>query len=219
MKFFYILLCFSFSNRYRSLQSFSPLSVTKPIVESKKGGQCEKSCKGRSVFWRPRSTSLKENRLRFPNPTISLTQATGRATRYLESVLSKLALGLVVNSRRLLSVGQLAASGLLALVVCAALNLSPLLESIHRQPVSNMSSNVYTHLETTSWYFQPTSWLRRPTVQYLRPGRRRSTRRAWGTTTRFFLSYGGGTPSNTLRRSIAAVPRAVLWGTMPRTAL
>jgi hypothetical protein len=64
-----------------------------------------------------------------PNPTISLTRATGRATRYLESVLSKLALGLVVNSRRLLGRDQLAAGGLLALVVCAALNLSPLLES------------------------------------------------------------------------------------------
>lgn len=65
-----------------------------------------------------------------PNPTISLTKATSRATRYLESVLSKLALGLVVNSRRLLGRDQLAAGGLLALVVCAALNLSPLLESV-----------------------------------------------------------------------------------------
>lgn len=70
-----------------------------------------------------------------PNPNhISRTEATGRATRYLESILSKLALGLVVNRRRLLGVGQLAASGLLALVVCTALNLSPLLESV--RPVS-----------------------------------------------------------------------------------
>ena len=65
-----------------------------------------------------------------PNPFISLTQATGRATRYLVSQLSKLALGLSINSRRLLGLGQLAASSLLALVVCAALNLSPLLESV-----------------------------------------------------------------------------------------
>lgn len=72
-----------------------------------------------------------------PNPTISLTKATGRATRYLESVLSKLALGLVVNCRRLLGRDQLAAGGLLALVVCAALNLSPLLESVNRQPSSS----------------------------------------------------------------------------------
>ena len=77
--------------------------------------------------------SLKEYRLYFfaiPNPFISLTQATGRATRYLVSQLSKLALGLSINTRRLLGLGQLAASSLLALVVCAALNLSPLLESV-----------------------------------------------------------------------------------------
>jgi hypothetical protein len=48
------------------------------------------------------------------------------------------------------------------------------------------------------------------TVQYLRPGFRRRTRRASGTTMRFLRSYGGGTPSKSLRRSRAAAPRAVL---------
>jgi hypothetical protein len=33
------------------------------------------------------------------------------------------------------------------------------------------------------------------TVQYFRPGFNRRTRKASGTTIRFFLSYGGGTPS------------------------
>ena len=56
------------------------------------------------------------------------------------------------------------------------------------------------------------------TVQYFLPGFNLSTRRASGTTILFFLSYGGGTPSYNLRRSKAAAPRAVLWGTMPRMA-
>jgi hypothetical protein len=54
-------------------------------------------------------------------------------------------------------------------------------------------------------------------VQYLRPGFKRSTLNAWGTTTRFFLLYSGGTPSKVLRRSRAAAPRGVLCGIMPRT--
>lgn len=56
------------------------------------------------------------------------------------------------------------------------------------------------------------------TVQYFRPGFSRSTLKASGTTMRFFLSYGGGTPSNNFKRSKAAAPRGVLWGTMPLMA-
>lgn len=130
-----------------------------------------------------------ENPSAIPNQTSpSPTSTTSRTTaRYLVSVLSKLALGLVSNGGRLLGMDQLAPGGLLALVVCSTLNLSPLLKS---SLVSCNSQNreLDTHLATTSWYFQPTSWLSLPTVQYLRPGRSRSTRRAWGTTTRFFLS-------------------------------
>lgn len=77
--------------------------------------------------------------------------------------------------------------------------------------------NCRTHLATTSWYFQPNSCPRRPTVQYLRPGFNRRTRRACGTTMRFRWSYGGGIPSKVFRRSMAALPRAVLCGIMPRT--
>jgi hypothetical protein len=56
------------------------------------------------------------------------------------------------------------------------------------------------------------------TVQYFRPGFNRRTRKASGTTIRFFLSYGEGTPSKSFRRSRAAVPRELLWGTMPLMA-
>lgn len=78
---------------------------------------------------------------------------------------------------------------------------------------------LFAYLSTTSLYFQPTSWLNLPTVQYFLPGFSLNTLSACGTTIRFFLSYGGGTPSNTFRRSIAAAPRAVLWGIIPRTVL
>lgn len=46
-------------------------------------------------------------------------------------------------------------------------------------------------------------------VQNLRPGLRRRTRRAWGTTIFFLRSYGGGMPSKSFKRSRAAAPRAV----------
>lgn len=82
---------------------------------------------------------------------------------------------------------------------------------------SVQSNTCKTHLATTSWYFQPNSCPRRPTVQYLRPGFNRRTRRACGTTMRFWWSYGGGIPSKVFRRSMAALPRAVLCGIIPRT--
>lgn len=147
---------------------------------------------------------------------------------------------LVVDLGILLRLGKLSLGSLLALVVGGTLGLSALLQPVQIQSVNinqrqssgysrigllsriatrDHLSRIFTHLSTTSWYFQPTSWLRRPTVQYLRPGCRRRTRRAWGTTIFFCLSYGGGTPSKTLRRSRAAAPRAVLWGIMPRTVL
>lgn len=85
--------------------------------------------------------------------------------------------------------------------------------------LSNLGPLGVTNLATTSWYFHPTSWLSLPTVQYFLPGFNLNTLNACGTTILFFLSYGGGTPSKTLRRSIAAAPRAVLWGIMPRTVL
>ena len=40
---------------------------------------------------------------------------------------------------------------------------------------------------------------------------------ASGTTARFTVAYCGGMPSYALKRSNAAAPRFVLWGTMPRT--
>lgn len=135
------------------------------------------------------------------------------SVKYLVAELSQLLLGGVVNLSGLLGVGKLSLCGLLAGVVCGTLDLSSLLESIGY--VSCRLQWIFsvpraTHLATTSWYFHPTSWLNLPTVQYLRPGFSLSTLRAWGTTTRLTLSYGGGTPSKTFSLSIAAAPRAVL---------
>merc|ERR1712217_788397 len=45
------------------------------------------------------------------------------------------------------------------------------------------------------------------------------TFRAEGMTIFFFLSYGGGTPSNVCRRLRASLPLSVLCGVMPRTVL
>lgn len=129
----------------------------------------------------------------------------------------------------LLCLGELSSGDLLSLVVCVALDLSSLLESISYtlavrslpayRPKSTGIGMEKTYLATTSWYFQPTSCANRPTVQYLRPGFNLSTLRAWGTTMRCFLSYGGGMPSKTFSLSMAAAPRAVLCGIMPRTVL
>ncbi len=74
-----------------------------------------------------------------------------------------------------------------------------------------------TYLATTSLYFQPNSCPSLPTVQYFLPGFNLSTLSACGTTILFLWSYGGGTPSKVLRRSMAAAPRGVLCGIMPRT--
>jgi hypothetical protein len=52
--------------------------------------------------------------------------------RYLVAELSELALGLAVNIRTLLRLGEVTASGLLALVVSLALNLPALLKSVER---------------------------------------------------------------------------------------
>jgi len=135
----------------------------------------------------------------------------------LVAVRGQLLLGLVVHLCALLGLRQLLLSLLLALVVRLAVDFPPLLEPVQRSVCAKDRWRDVTYLATTSWYFQPNSWPRRPTVQYLRPGFNRSTLSAWGTTTRFFLSYGGGTPSKVLRRSRAAAPRAVLCGIIPRT--
>ena len=142
--------------------------------------------------------------------------------------LSELSLGLLVDLGALLGIGKVSSGSLLAGVVCGTLNLSSLLKSVNitnqyiscaQIPALQPYSIKYTNLATTSWYFQPTSWESLPTVQYLRPGFNLKTRRACGTTMRLTLSYGGGTPSKTLSLSMAAAPRAVLCGIIPRTVL
>ena len=163
-----------------------------------------------------------EKNMFHPNPHLpksSIAKNQNAPPQSLVTVLSQLLLGLVINLCALLGIGQLSSCSLLACVVCSALDLPSLLKSIKRQILSLYSSDHVTYLATTSWYFHPTSWLNLPTVQYLRPGFSLKTLKAWGTTTLLILSYGGGTPSKTLSLSIAAAPRAVLWGIMPRTVL
>jgi hypothetical protein len=138
----------------------------------------------------------------------------------LVTILGQLVLSLLVT-RALLCLGELPPCNLLPLVVCSTLDLASLLKS--KRCVSmillTVISMLLSYLATTSWYFHPTSWLRRPTVQYLRPGFNLSILRACGTTILCFLSYGGGIPSKTFNLSIAAAPRGVLCGIMPRTVL
>uniref|UniRef100_A0A915L7W3 Uncharacterized protein n=1 Tax=Romanomermis culicivorax TaxID=13658 RepID=A0A915L7W3_ROMCU len=84
----------------------------------------------------------------------------------------------------------------------------------------------------TSRYFQPTSCDKRPNEQYyeerkmleskrltLRRGFKHNTRIATGTTFRFCLSYGDGTPSKSFKRSKASLPRCNLWGNIPTNFL
>lgn len=111
--------------------------------------------------------------------------------KHLVTVLGELLLDLGVDGCALLGVDELLLESPLALVVGGALDLSPLLE-----PEILLVSKLFqfadisskTYLSTTSLYFQPNSRPRRPTEQYLRPGLRRRTRRAWGTTMRFLWS-------------------------------
>ena len=158
------------------------------------------------------------------------------------AVLRQLLLGLGIDVRLPLCLRKMSPSDLLALIVRLTLHLSPFLKPVTQtesvlklgisarrhlgcqptkpwQPNGGQDISIVTNLSTTSLYFQPTSWLSLPTVQYFLPGFNLKTRRAWGTTILFFLSYGGGTPSKTLSRSMAAAPRAVLCGIIPRTVL
>jgi hypothetical protein len=111
--------------------------------------------------------------------------------KHLVTVLGELLADLGVDGCALLGVDELLLESTLALVVGRALDLSPLLEP-KRWSVSKPSLSINavskTYLSTTSLYFQPNSRPRRPTEQYLRPGLRRRTRRAWGTTMRFLWS-------------------------------
>ena len=50
-----------------------------------------------------------------------------------------------------------------------------------------------------------------------RPAFNLRTFKAEGITIFFFLSYGGGTPSNVCSRFNASLPRSVLWAIIPRT--
>ena len=138
----------------------------------------------------------------------------------LVTILGQLVLSLLVT-RALLCLGELPPCDLLPLVVCSTLDLASLLKSGSYVSMILLTtvSMFLSYLATTSWYFHPTSWLRRPTVQYLRPGFNLSILRACGTTILCFLSYGGGIPSKTFNLSIAAAPRGVLCGIMPRTVL
>lgn len=153
---------------------------------------------------------------------------------FLVSILCQLSFNTIVHLRSFLCICQLFPSNLFALIISSTLYFPPLLQPInHRKQVNQLHDildqnssigwlsisirMIDTHLPITSWYFHPNSWPSLPTVQYFRPGCSRSTRSACGTTTRFLRSYGGGMPSKVLRRCIAAAPRAVLCGIMPRT--
>lgn len=140
---------------------------------------------------------------------------TNLVTKFGESLCS------LVVAGSLLGLGELSSLSLLSFVVCGALGFSSLLESMTLVSIFVHSPfcRISSYLATTSWYFHPTSCDKRPTVQNFRPGFNRSTLKACGTTIRCFLSYGGGTPSKTFSLSMAAAPRAVLCGIMPRTAL
>lgn len=162
----------------------------------------------------------KETRTAQPTKSQTTRRFEKLTPSCLVAELSQLLLRLAVNLCALNSLGELSSCSLLALVVCGTLNLSSLFKSISMSVLLPDSCDYsQTYLATTSWYFHPTSWLSLPTVQYFRPGFSLNTLKAWGTTTRLTLSYGGGTPSKTLSLSIAAAPRAVLWGIMPRTVL
>merc|ERR1712080_107521 len=67
-----------------------------------------------------------------------------------------------------------------------------------------MQLSLLLHLSTTVSYFQPTAEDNLPTVVYFLPCFNLNTLKACGTTTLFFLSYGGGIPSKTLSLSKAA---------------
>ena len=111
--------------------------------------------------------------------------------KHLVAVLGELLPDLGVDGCALLGVDELLLESALALVVGGALDLSPLLEPVMLVSIqASLSESIksQTYLSTTSLYFQPNSRPRRPTEQYLRPGLRRRTRSAWGTTMRFLWS-------------------------------
>lgn len=73
---------------------------------------------------------LKQYRPRSQPRPVTQDTTTGRVKkRYLVAKLSKLGLGLAVDLSALLSLGKVAASGLLALVVGVALDLAALLKT------------------------------------------------------------------------------------------
>ena len=78
------------------------------------------------------------------------------------------------------------------------------------------------HQITCKWYFNQfyswpgVGWTCGPALVFtFRDGFSLLALRAEGTTILFCLSYGGGIPSKTFRRSMASAPREVLWGTIP----
>ena len=119
-----------------------------------------------------------------------------RRAPHLVTVLLKLLPGVVADARVRLGIRQHLPCRRLALVVCLALDFSPLLESavpsvsqhsLHPHNLPPKHSNT-TYLATTSLYFHPNSCPNRPTVQYFLPGFNLNTRSACGTTMRFLRS-------------------------------